>query len=401
MKKLLMLFMMTAPFTGLQAQDVIFKKNGDEIQAKVLKVTESEIEYAKWSNPKGPTYVLSLGNVFMVKYENGEKDVFADQDAPQTSQPSQAAAEKTSGKKSFGEKSSGGIAAPADNNDALIRSYNDHETSFVVEKQTNRKAYDWIGILGVDASSVMSSAELEIAIVQTDGCLLHGTYMNPWPFNGHFYLELHNKTDHTLYVDLGNTFRVDGNGNSKVYYDTTQTSVNHGAGGSAGLNVGVVSNFFGDGGTVGTPANGINFSSGKYNSSSKTYIKQRVMAIPPHGKAVLEQCEWEHVKGVALWKEENNVYKSYCEGFNYEYANIPVKKGELQHYGFDDSPQKYRYRITYSSDEAFAECEALTLNVYVKDLLGGQSVYDFKRRKDLRNDGEKVIVVGGEINPFL
>lgn len=68
-----MLFMMTAPFTGLQAQDVIFKKNGDEIQARVLKVTESEIEYAKWSNPKGPTYVLSLGNVFMVKYENGER----------------------------------------------------------------------------------------------------------------------------------------------------------------------------------------------------------------------------------------------------------------------------------------------------------------------------------------
>lgn len=65
------------------------------------------------------------------------------------------------------------------------------------------------------------------------------------------------------------------------------------------------------------------------------------------------------------------------------------------------APLKYRYRITYSSDEAFSECEALTLNVYVKELLGGQSVYDFKRRKDLRNDGEKVIVVGGEINPFL
>lgn len=132
-----MLFMMTAPFTGLQAQDVIFKKNGDEIQARVLKVTESEIEYAKWSNPKGPTYVLSLGNVFMVKYENGEKDVFTDQSAPQRSQPSQAAAETSSG-----EKPSGGIAAPAADNDALIRSYNDHEASFVVEKQTNRKAYN-------------------------------------------------------------------------------------------------------------------------------------------------------------------------------------------------------------------------------------------------------------------
>lgn len=157
----------------------------------------------------------------------------------------------------------------------------------------------------------------------------------------------------------------------------------------------------GIGGAVGTLAHGVNVSSGKYNSASKTYAKQRVVAIPPHGKAVLEQCEWEHVGGTALWKEENNVYRSYCEGFNYEYAEIPVRKGELQHYGFDDSPLKYRYRITYSSDEAFSECEALTLNVYVKELLGGQSVYDFKRRKDLRNDGEKVIVVGGEINPFL
>ena len=72
-----MLFMMTAPFTGLQAQDVIFKKNGDEIQARVLKVTESEIEYAKWSNPKGPTYVLSLGNVFMVKYGSVRAAAFA------------------------------------------------------------------------------------------------------------------------------------------------------------------------------------------------------------------------------------------------------------------------------------------------------------------------------------
>lgn len=396
-----MLFMMTAPFTGLQAQDVIFKKNGDEIQARVLKVTESEIEYAKWSNPKGPTYVLSLGNVFMVKYENGEKDVFTDQSAPQRSQPSQAAAETSSGEKPSGEKPSGGIAAPAADNDALIRSYNDHEASFVVEKQTNRKAYNWIGLLGVDASSVMSSDMLEIAIVQRESCLLHGTYMNPWPFNGHFYLELHNKTDHALYVDLGNTFRVDGSGNYKVYYDTTQTSVNHGGGGSAGLNVGAVSDVLGIGGAVGTLAHGVNVSSGKYNSASKTYAKQRVVAIPPHGKAVLEQCEWEHVGGTALWKEENNVYRSYCEGFNYEYAEIPVRKGELQHYGFDDSPLKYRYRITYSSDEAFSECEALTLNVYVKELLGGQSVYDFKRRKDLRNDGEKVIVVGGEINPFL
>lgn len=373
---------MITAFASLKAQDVIFKMNGDEIEAKVLKVSEHEIEYAKWSNLEGPKYVISLDNVFMVKYANGEKDVF---EKSAQEQPSQSA----------GKKVSGGIAEAAANNADLISSYNNHGASFIVDKTKNKQALYWVGILGVDDSSVMSSSMLEISIVQKESCLLHGTYTNPWPFNGHFYLELHNKSDNIIYVDLGNTFRVDGSGNYKIYYNTAQTTVNHGSGGNVGLNVGAVSNVLGIGGAVGTLANGINVSSGKYNSSSTTYTRQRVIAIPPHGKSVLEQCEWEYLKGAALWKEENNVYKSYCEGFNYDYAKIPVKDGELLHYTFDESPQKYRYTITYSTDETFSSWEALTLNVFVKDLLGGVDVYTFKRPKRLRNDTANVIVVGG------
>lgn len=50
--------------------------NGDEIEAKVVKVTDSELEYKRYDNLDGPSYVKSLANVFMVKYENGVKDVF-------------------------------------------------------------------------------------------------------------------------------------------------------------------------------------------------------------------------------------------------------------------------------------------------------------------------------------
>lgn len=67
-----MLFAVTNTF----AQDIITKKNGEEIQAKVLNVSDKDINYIKWTNQNGPTYTISVSEVFMIKYENGEKDVF-------------------------------------------------------------------------------------------------------------------------------------------------------------------------------------------------------------------------------------------------------------------------------------------------------------------------------------
>ncbi|MBP5548381.1 MAG: hypothetical protein J6X58_05800 [Bacteroidales bacterium] len=77
MRKILFLFaavVILAP--ALNAQDVITLKNGEEIQVKVTKVGESEIEYKKWSNQNGPTYTKPVSEIFMIKYENGDKDVF-------------------------------------------------------------------------------------------------------------------------------------------------------------------------------------------------------------------------------------------------------------------------------------------------------------------------------------
>lgn len=62
--------------SNLFSQDVIFLSNGNEIEAKVVKIGRDEIEYKKWSNQDGPTYTEQKANVFMIKYQNGEKDVF-------------------------------------------------------------------------------------------------------------------------------------------------------------------------------------------------------------------------------------------------------------------------------------------------------------------------------------
>lgn len=58
------------------AQDVIIKQNGDEIQCKLLEVGSEEIKYKRWTNLNGPTFIEERNDVFMIKYENGEKDVF-------------------------------------------------------------------------------------------------------------------------------------------------------------------------------------------------------------------------------------------------------------------------------------------------------------------------------------
>lgn len=73
-------------FGAAMAQDVITLKNGDEINGKVTKVTSTEIEYKLATNPDGPTYTKPVTEIFMVKYENGQKDVFNNAPAPASQQ---------------------------------------------------------------------------------------------------------------------------------------------------------------------------------------------------------------------------------------------------------------------------------------------------------------------------
>ncbi len=58
------------------AQDTITMHNGDKLAVKVLKVGPNEIEYKKWSNLEGPTYLSTVASTKEIKYHNGERDVF-------------------------------------------------------------------------------------------------------------------------------------------------------------------------------------------------------------------------------------------------------------------------------------------------------------------------------------
>ncbi|HWK07804.1 MAG TPA: hypothetical protein VNS58_29430 [Puia sp.] len=72
-----------------KAQDTITLKDGSEIKAKVTEVNSSEVKYKKWNNLDGPVFVIDKTTVFMIKYQNGGKDVINP-----IQQPSQAPAQQ-------------------------------------------------------------------------------------------------------------------------------------------------------------------------------------------------------------------------------------------------------------------------------------------------------------------
>ncbi|WP_242927597.1 hypothetical protein [Pontibacter vulgaris] len=59
-----------------QAQDVMTKRNGDELKVKVLEISPSEIKYKRFDNLEGPIISILRSEVFMIVFENGTKEVF-------------------------------------------------------------------------------------------------------------------------------------------------------------------------------------------------------------------------------------------------------------------------------------------------------------------------------------
>lgn len=101
-------------FTSIiNAQDIITQKNGEEIQVKVTEVGTSDVKYKKFGSETGPTYTLSKSEIFMIKYENGEKDVFEDTPGRETRPAAQSSSRErvqTQGRQPLQSQSSTGNA---------------------------------------------------------------------------------------------------------------------------------------------------------------------------------------------------------------------------------------------------------------------------------------------------
>ena len=58
-----LLFLLSCGAWSAAAQDLIVKKDGSKIEAKVLEIGEKDIKYKKASHLDGPTYLVSAANL--------------------------------------------------------------------------------------------------------------------------------------------------------------------------------------------------------------------------------------------------------------------------------------------------------------------------------------------------
>ena len=76
MKKYLFLLLVILLAQAANAQDVIIKINGDEMNARVREITPTQIIYLSADTTDTLSYKIAKSEVFMLRFANGTKEVF-------------------------------------------------------------------------------------------------------------------------------------------------------------------------------------------------------------------------------------------------------------------------------------------------------------------------------------
>jgi hypothetical protein len=353
--KHLFLLIAACSATVAQAQDVIVKRDGSTILTKVLEVNQTDIKYKKFSNQQGPTYTINKSEVMAINYESGDKDTF--EDAPQPVK------QEADGKPQIIE------AQPAADNAEIISRYNQTYEHGEAIKDKDKQAKAGLCFLGVSEKSVLSTEDIVVEFRQEPYNIWYGVR---YDLLNRFFVQLYNKTDHIVYVDLGATFRVMADGTSYTYFDNSRTTISNGTGSGAGVNLGAVAGAVGIGGALGTLANGISVGGGKSTTVSKVYEKQRIVAIPPHGRYPIEKYEEVFIKS----SKSEVVSEGELLRWDFSKEHAPaISHGGILVYEEAQSPYRADYTITYSNTPNFETAYILKSSVYMRELIGGG--YDY------------------------
>lgn len=359
------LFMFCAAFVS--AQDVIVKKDGSTILSKVLEVNQADIKYKKHTNLGGPTYTIDKKDVLAINYQNGDKDTFD-------------TIIKSKNQSEIPVSSSTGLIKkiPDGRNSEIIKSYNViYQPSKMVETK-NKAADHALVIFGVKEKSILSNDDIEIELIWKEAS-------NPWDNKKteKFCICIKNKTDKTIYIDKGNCFNIDEKGESHSYYDISQqTTVTNGSQSGISLGLGSVANVLGIGGAIGTLAGGVGVGGGNSSSVSTTYVVQRIIAIPPHGKKNLTEYNYVNTRKASMFNS-GPLYRIIedIESFGFISYNVVkkgiVNKGQMKSFGENELPWKREYYVTYSTDANFVSYSTLNFELYIHELIGvSGKIYD-------------------------
>ena len=349
------------------AQDVIVKKDGNTILSKVLEVNRNDIKYKKYSNQNGPIYSIDKFEIISINYENGDRDTF---DVTTIKNDDHVSSRKMIYKTS------------SSNNSSLVNKYNgDIQFS---KYPSNKKAKCFFPIMAVSDSSIMSTDEVEMRFVPVT---VYDRNCNCYDLR--YCVELENKTDKIIYVDLANSFKINADKSFISYYNTESTIVSNGES-RFKSNTDI---YFG---VLGTLANSITSGKSLQNTVTTSYSKERILSIPPHATANL--AEYQQIK----IKKKRYKTISDIEKWSFSLCNPKgkIKKNGHVLYNEEDTPYTNNYIITYSTSQDFSTYSLLNTKIYARYIVGSFYSYFFSNRNNLIKKIQEFIPDFGA-NPYI
>lgn len=162
-----------------------------------------------------------------------------------------------------------------------------------------------------------------------------------------------NKTDKTMYVDLGESYLIKDGLAERIYSNTIITNSNSSSNGSV-INLGAITGALGIGGIAGKIAQGINVGGGSTNGTSIQTMEERFVSIPPQSN--------RNIKFTKITIPEH----------------LPKGAGVYKYGKFD----RYEHLLTYTFDPEESKMEIVRNDLYINEVeiskskLGsGNSIY--------------------------
>lgn len=335
------------------AQDVIVKNDNNTIVAKVKKIGTTEIEYVKYSNQNGPLYVIDKKDVKVINYENGSRDTFVGTDAEVASPGS----------------------VPSAANASLIEKFNDGEVRYI-GKKNGKDAGFLIYQFRLTPESVIENEDLTIEIVplkfkergETLVPYKTSEKLGGWSSSDGAYfslqLNLYNRTDRDIYIDLG-TCNIIRNGLATSLYEQTVNSSTI----SKSVGTGTVTNLLGV---------GLGSGVAETNLNTHTIFNKRILQIPPHSKIrmpymILGDDFMESAKKlVSDYLKDAKGYKVKNRNFEGMSA-IGLKNGEIVNVENRERLLSVSCDINYGFAESGPFDGSIFCNLYLSSIIGTEA----------------------------
>ncbi|MBE6265008.1 MAG: hypothetical protein E7102_00845 [Prevotella ruminicola] len=349
MKRSVISFAICMLSTLVSAQDVLVTKNGDAIKAYGTEMGSETVFYQESQATDAPTKRISKNELLIIKYADGRV----------VNMTESTTAVPASQNVSIAQTSAS--ASVIAQNKELINKYNSNKARFIGEPSSKKTKVLYCECTVADDSKLCDD-NLELIYKTRNVSLV----------NNKLAVTLKNKTQRTIYIDLGNSFFTSEEV-AEAYYVPQVTSTSTSKSTGVSVNAGAVAGALGVGGALGTLANGVNVGGGTTHGTLTSTFSQRVVAIPP--MSVIELAPKYFVNRQKIF--DNGIEFEITNHYNcikqHSTKNNYLTIGSEKNYTPENSILHFSNYITYSFSENIESPTSLNASFYVSRAIAVKS----------------------------